>query len=183
MALRAAFAALPPGQGDSIAQSTLTKNHESGTGSFTTTDPRDLSKSFSYQTTFSIPGLITIPGPGAFPVPTGLRFARLADLAQAASLPARKYPWVCGIPGSRKETTHLTLPSSVRITNTPKDVHLTNGFGSYDARYETSDSTITVTREFAHTFTGEPCNDESYQQFRELTSAIERDVKAQFLYQ
>jgi len=183
MALRAAFAALPPGQGDSIAQSTLAKNHESGTGSFTTTDPRDLSKSFAYQTTFSIPGLITIPGPGAFPVPTGLRFARLADLGQAASLPTRKYPWICGIPGSRTETTHLTLPASVRVTNTPKDVHLKNGFGSYDAHYDASGSTITVTREFAHLFAGDPCNDDNYQQFRELTAAIERDVKAQFLYE
>src|SRR5256885_6821477 len=34
----------------------------------------------------------------------------------------------------------------------------------------------------SHTFTGEPCHDDQYQQFRELTQAIERDMKAQLLF-
>lgn len=71
----------------------------------------------------------------------------------------------------------------MHIIAAPKDVHVQNDFGRYDAHYGQDGSVITVTREFAHTFAGEPCDDGKYQQFRALTQAIERDVKAQFLYQ
>lgn len=183
IALRAAFASFPPGQDEAIARTVLAQFGESGTGSFAKGDPRDLTKPFSYQTTFTIAHLVTMPGPGAFPLPSGLRLARVADLARAAPLPARKYPWSCGIPGTRKEITRLTLPASMRISSTPKDVHVTNDFGRYDAHYESSGSVITVTRDFAHTFAQQPCNDVSYQLFRQLATAIESDMKAQFLFQ
>jgi hypothetical protein len=71
----------------------------------------------------------------------------------------------------------------MHIMAAPKDVHLSNGFGRYEAHYAQQGAVITVTREFAHTLTRTPCDDGDYQQFRELTQAIERDVKAQFLYQ
>jgi len=183
MGLRAAFAHLPSGQEAAIAQSTMAHFNESGTGSFTKGDPRDLTKPFRYQTAFTISNLVTLPGPGAFPLPTGLRIARIADLAQASPLKTRKYPWTCGIPGTRAETTHLSLPAAMKITNLPKDVHVANDFGRYDAHYEYRGNVLTVSREFQHTFSGQPCNEEQYQQFRALTTAIEGDIKAQFLFQ
>jgi transglutaminase-like putative cysteine protease len=183
MWLRGLFARLPPGQEETIARTELAAINENGSGSFTWVDPRDLTKPFVYQTKFTITGLVTLPGPGAFPVPSGLRPQRIADLARAAPLASRQYPWTCGIPGDRKETTHLTLPASVHIVGGPKDVHVQNDFGRYDAHYAHDGSVVTVTREFAHTFTGQPCDDGKYQQFRELTQAIARDVKAQFLFQ
>lgn len=181
--LRGLFARMPPGQEEAIARSELAKINESGTGSFTHADPRDLTKPFVYRTKFTITNLVTLPGPGAFPVPSGLRPGRVADLAGAAPLARRRYPWACGIPGERKETTRLALPASMHIVGGPKDVHVQNDFGRYDAHYEQAGSVITVTREFAHTFAGQPCDDAKYQQFRELTQAIERDVKAQYLLQ
>jgi transglutaminase-like putative cysteine protease len=181
--LRNLFANVPPGQEEAIARSELAKINESGTGSFTRGEPRDLTKPFVYRTKFTITNLVALPGPGAFPVPSGLRPGRVADLAFAAPLASRRYPWTCGIPGVRKETTRLALPASMHIVGGPKDVHAQNDFGRYDAHYEQSGSTITVTREFAHTYAGEPCDDGNYQQFRALTQAIERDVKAQYLFQ
>jgi hypothetical protein len=180
---RGAFAHFPPGQEAAIAQSTLAHFNASGTGSFTKGDPRDLTKAFGYQTTFTISNLVNLPGPSAFPLPSGLRVARVADLAQATSLLTRKYPWTCGLPGTRGEITRLTLPASMKITSTPKDVHVKNAFGRYDAHYEYSGNVVTVSREFEHTFEGQPCNDENYQQFRTLATAIEHDLKAQFLFQ
>jgi transglutaminase-like putative cysteine protease len=183
MWLRGLFARLPPGQEEAIARTELAAINESGSGSFTRTDPRDLMKPFVYQTKFTITSLVSLPGPGAFPVPYGLRPQRVSDLARAAPLASRRYPWTCGIPGIRKEITRLTLPESMHIIGTPKDVHVQNDFGRYDAHYEQNGNVVRVTREFAHTFTGQPCDDGNYQQFRELTQAIERDVKAQFLFQ
>jgi hypothetical protein len=183
MLLRGLFASLPPGQEEAIARRQLAAINESGSGSFTTGDPRDLAKPFVFHTKFTITSLVTLPGPGAFPVPSGLRPNRIADLARAAPLARRQYPWACGLPGGRKETTRLTLPASVHIAGAPKDVHVSNDFGHYDARYERDGSVITVTREFAHTLATQPCDDGRYQQFRELTQAIERDVKAQFLFE
>jgi transglutaminase-like putative cysteine protease len=183
MLLRGLFASLPPGQEEAIARRQLAAINESGSGSFTTGDPRDLTKPFVFQTKFSITSLVSPPGPGAFPVPTGLRPHRVADLARAAPLARRQYPWACGLPGERKETTRITLPRSMHIAGAPKDVHVKNDFGHYDAHYERDGSVITVTREFAHTLAAEPCDDAKYQQFRELTQAIERDVKAQFLFE
>lgn len=83
--------------------------------------PRDLSKPFVYQTRFTITSLVTLPGPGAFPVPSGLRLEPVADLARTAPLATRRYPWARGIPGERKETTRLTLPASMHILAMPKD--------------------------------------------------------------
>jgi hypothetical protein len=183
MWLRGLFARLPPGQEEAIARSELAKINESGTGAFTRSDPHDLTRPFTYQTKFAIDSLVSLPGPGAFPVPSGLRPHPMAELAHVAPLASRHYPWDCGIPGQRQETTRLTLPASMHLLATPKDVHVQNDFGHYDAHYERNGSVVMVTREFAHTLTREPCDDGSYQQFRALTQAIERDVKAQLLFQ
>ncbi len=183
MLLRGLFASLPPGQEEAIARRQLAAINESGSGSFTMGDPRDLAKPFVFHTKFTITSLVTLPGPGAFPVPTGLRPHRIADLARGAPLVRRRYAWACGLPGERKETTRLTLPASMHIVGVPKDGHVKNDFGRYEAHYERDGPVVTVTREFAHTFTGEPCDDDQYQQFRELTQAIERDVKAQLLFE
>lgn len=183
MYLRGLFASVPPGQEEAVARRALANIHESGSGTFTHGDPRDLTKPFVYQTRFSLASLVALPGPGAFQVPSGLRPTRVADLANQAPLADRRYPWACGIPGDRQDTTRLTLPATMHIVGGPKDVHVQNDFGRYDAHYEQSGAVITVRREFAHTYTGEPCDDAHYQQFRALTQAIERDVKAQYLFQ
>lgn len=183
MGLRALFANLPPGQQEQIANSLLARVNESGSGSLLPGDPRDLTKPFAYRTKFTITNLVSLPGPGAFPVPSGLQIVPVAQLAQAAPLASRRYPWACGIPGDRRETTHLTLPEAMHVLGAPKDVHLQNDFGRYDAHYEQAGSVITVTREFAHTTTQQPCDEAHYQQFRTLTQAIGRDVKAQYLFQ
>jgi hypothetical protein len=52
-----------------------------------------------------------------------------------------------------------------------------------DANQYLSGNVIAVSRDFEHTFARQPSNDESYQLFRELATAIERDLKAQFLFQ
>jgi transglutaminase-like putative cysteine protease len=183
LALRFFFAHMPPGQEEAVARSQLARINESGSGSFNTGNPRDLATPFVYKTTFKITSLVNLPGPGAFAVPVGLRPHAVAELARGAPLASRRYPWACGIPGGRIETTRLTLPPSMHITAAPKDVHVSNGFGRYEAHYAQQGAVITVTREFAHTLTRTPCDDGDYQQFRELTQAIERDVRAQFLYQ
>jgi hypothetical protein len=181
--LRHIFAALPPGQEEAIARMQLARINESGSGAFSFGDPRDLSQPFVYGTKFNIASLASLPGPGAFPIPSGLRLLRVADLTGGASLASRRYPWACGIPGERKETTRLTLAAGMHVLAVPKDVHVKNDFGAYEAHYEQQGALVTVTREFTHTFTGEPCDDGEYQQFRELTQAMERDVKAPLLFQ
>jgi transglutaminase-like putative cysteine protease len=183
LTLRHIFASLPPGQQDRIASALLAEVNESGAGSLMPGDPHDLTKPFVYRTKFTITNLVSLPGPGAFPVPSGLRILRVADLAQTATLETRRYPWVCGLPGDRKETVRLTLPDAIHLVGGPKDVHLQNDFGRYDAHYEQSGSVLTVTREFAHTWAGEPCDERKYQEFRAITQAIARDVKAQYLFQ
>ena len=183
LALRGGFAGTPPGQLEHFASTLLAKANESGSGTFVPGDPHDLSKPFVYRAKFTITNLVSLPGPGAFPVPTGLQIWPVADLAPQAPLASRHYPWACGIPGDRKETMHLTLPASMHIVGGPKDVHVQNDFGWYEAHYEQSGQVLTVTREFAHTTTQGPCDDAHYQQFRALTQAIGRDVKAQYLFQ
>jgi transglutaminase-like putative cysteine protease len=183
IALRSIFSRLPPGQEQTVARAQLASVNESGSGAFVHSDPHDLDKPFVYSTTFTITNLVALPGPGAFPVPSGLRLLPVADLARVTPLAQRRYPWICGTPGERRETTHLRLPASVRLAAAPRDVHVHNDFGRYDAHYEQNGNALTITREFAHTFTGQPCDDASYQQFRQLTQAIERDVKAQYLFQ
>jgi len=183
LALRGLFASLPPGQQDQIANALLAQVNERGSGSLLPGDPHDLTKPFAYRTKFTITNLVSLPGPGAFPVPSGLQIWSIADLARGAPLASRRYPWACGIPGDRKEATHLTLPATMHIIGQPKDVHLRNDFGRYDAHYEQAGSVLTITREFTHTTSEQPCDDERYQQFRALTEAIGRDVKAQYLFQ
>jgi transglutaminase-like putative cysteine protease len=183
MGLRGLFANMPPGRLDQFANALLAQANESGSGSLAPDNPRDLTKPFAYRTSFSITSLVPLPGPGAFPVPSGLQIVPLAQLARAATLASRRYPWVCGIPGDRKESTRLRLPATLHVLGGPKDVHVHNDFGRYDAHYEQAGSVITVTREFAHTTTQQPCDDANYQQFRALTDAIGRDLKAQYLFQ
>lgn len=184
IALRSSFAALPAGEEESLTHSILARFNESGSGSFMRGDPRDLSKPFSYQTRFTISHLVNMPGPGAFPLPTGLHIPpHLADLAHGAPLLGRKFPWTCGMPGISTETTRLALPPTVGSVRLPEDVQTQNDFGRYEAHYEYQSHIVTATRLFERTVTHHPCDDHDYQQFRKLTVAIDRDMKSEILFQ
>ena len=53
MLLRGLFASLPPGQEEAIARRQLAAINESGSGSFSMGDPRDLVKPFVFDTKFT----------------------------------------------------------------------------------------------------------------------------------
>ncbi len=130
-----------------LAQQMLDETAEGGSGSVTSSDPRDLDTRFTMQAEWRSPHAVALhDGRGYAPLPTGV------DLEPAATLRAMLSPR--GAPthdftaGALDFTWHVTwhLPAGLAVTRLPPDVTLANTAGSYEANYRARGAVIEVTR-------------------------------------
>lgn len=181
---RAIFANIQPGQESRAASQILSSEAEPGSGQFAHGDPHDLSKPFEYGTSFTLPHLISIPGPGAFTIPKGL--GNLSDIkafADGFSIKNRRYPLAGCVDFEKTEEYKIRLPHQVRMTNLPHSVDVATDIGRYQSAYAVSGQTLTVTRHLRTLGLTGVCSLPQYQQLRDLSTAVGRDLRAQVLYQ
>ncbi len=180
---RGIFAGLPKGAEAQLASRLLTLTGQSGTGSYSHGDERDLSRPFAYSTRFTLPSLAQLPGPGALSVPNGLgALGGIYSAFETFSLPTRNSPFL--IVGShREEKTTMRLPASIRVSTLPKRLSLSNGFGRYESTYSIDGATVLITRTLdlnAPTAVVQPAE---YQKLRAMGAAVARDLRAQIVYE
>jgi transglutaminase-like putative cysteine protease len=179
---REAFAEIDPGTGQDEAARLMERYNVQGVGSMSGGDPNDLSKKFGYDTSFTMPGYATVPGPGTMPIPPGVpSFNALAGLIRYTSLPVRTMPIPCA-PRNTEEVTNLALAPGMRVKSLPVPTHFANAIGRYDAVYTMHGATVTADRHLVLNPPGPTCDPAQYQMMRQIGFAIGRDMRGTISY-
>jgi transglutaminase-like putative cysteine protease len=176
------FSNIDPGTGQNAAAGLMERYNVQGIGSLSAGDPNDLSKTFSYDTSFVLPGYAVVPGPGTMPIPPGVpSFNALASLIRDTALPARTMPIPCAALDTG-EVTKLALPPGLRIKTLPVATHFVNALGRYDAVYALRGKTVTADRHLVLNPPGPTCDPAQYQLMRAIGFAIGRDMRGTISY-
>jgi transglutaminase-like putative cysteine protease len=180
---RMIFNSFPKGMEAQIAGRILTFTGQTGTGTYVYGSPKDLAVPFVYKTRFSLPNYVTLPGPGAFSVPTGLgSLSGIFGAFDTAKDPKHEFAAPI-IGGRREEVTIITLPKNVSGMVLPKAVKLNASFGHYESSYVIDGSVLTVTRTLTLDWPAATLQPENYEEFRTMGTTVARDLKAQVLFQ
>jgi transglutaminase-like putative cysteine protease len=180
--LRSVMARIPPGQENQLASAVMASTGQQGEATLSFNDPRNLAEDFKIETGFTVQNAVLLPGPGALIVPTGVPSpSPIKDLADMVNQPEITFPMLC-LGGEKVETTLLTLPDSIKVTQLPRPVNVQNSYGSYGATYEQNGQTIKVERRLTVKMPRGLCTPEVYPQIRELGQSVGRDMRAQILY-
>ena len=130
-----------------LAQDLLAETQEGGSGTVTSSNPRDLDTPFAIQADWRSPHAVALhDGVGYAQLPTGV------DLEPASALRGMLSPQ--GSPthaftaGALDFTWHVTwrLPAGISVTRLPPNVDLSNAAGHYVAQYSQSGGVIEVLR-------------------------------------
>ena len=179
---RAAISRVPPGQEDGFANSMLARSGQVGRATLAAGDPRDLDRPLTIDTTFLLPQVMNLPGPGALTIPAGIASpVSIESIAAELGPPSRAQRYVCGA-YAKVETTDLTLPEGVKVQTLPRNVAVTNSLGAYRATYTREGPTIQVRRELVLNPLSAVCDSSDYRLLRELGEAVARDKLAQVIY-
>ena len=180
--LRSVMASIPPGQEGQLARAAMASAGQQGEATLSFNDPRNLAEDFKIETEFTVQNAMLLPGPGALIVPTGVPMpSPIQDLARMVNQPKITFPMLC-LGGEKVQTTLLTLPDSVKVTQLPRPVNVQNAYGSYSATYEQNGQTIKVERRLVVKMPLGLCTPEVYPQIGEIGQSIGRDLRAQILY-
>jgi transglutaminase-like putative cysteine protease len=180
--LRSVMASIPPGQEGQLARAAMASAGQQGEAALSFNDPRNLAEDFKIETEFTVQNAMLLPGPGALIVPAGVPMpSPIQDLARMVNQPKITFPMLC-LGGEKVETTLLTLPDSVKVTQLPRPVNVQNAYGSYSATYEQNGQTIKVERRLVVKMPLGLCTPEVYPQIGEIGQSIGRDLRAQILY-
>jgi hypothetical protein len=176
------MASIPPGQEGQLARAAMASAGQQGEATLSFNDPRNLAEDFKIETEFTVQNAMLLPGPGALIVPTGVPMpSPIQDLARMVNQPKITFPMLC-LGGEKVQTTLLTLPDSVKVTQLPRPVNVQNAYGSYSATYEQNGQTIKVERRLVVKMPLGLCTPEVYPQIGEIGQSIGRDLRAQILY-
>lgn len=179
---RALLAQLPNGQQPEIAARLLAMFGQQGSGNIIYAEPRDLTKPFTYQTQFTLPQAVNLPGPGGMPVPIGVpSFTSLEVLPLQISPRQPALPILCGA-GDNDERTTIQLATGMSVKFLPAGTHAKNLLGSYDSTYVQQGSMVTVERHLVIDPGTPTCSPQQYQMVRQLAVAVSHDLRSTIIY-
>jgi transglutaminase-like putative cysteine protease len=181
---RMIIASLPVGQDEAISNRMLAGIGENGSGSFDKGDPHDLDKPYVYGATFKLPNYISLPGPGAFVVPSGLHgFLGIDGLVSITAKAKRQFAMAGFADYTKHEDYTLQLPKGLKVTSVPKNAVLKTAVGEYESTYTLQGQSLHVVRDMKTMLHSATCSPAQYAQVREFAQAIGKDLRAQVLYQ
>lgn len=94
--------------------------------------------------------------------------------------PQRTQPWVC-VGGDFDETSQITLPDTVRVTDLPSDTTVQDGYFDYASHYvfDPASRVLQITRRLHAQFGHQVCSAEAFDEMRDSLDRIERDALSQ----
>lgn len=180
--VRGLMSAIPPGAETQVVGQVLAMTGQSGSGTFTRGEVRDLARDHVYTTEFSLPDYAQLPGPGAMALPMG--FASFTGIAATFELlgPEQRRLAMPLIGKLVEETVTLELPAGLKPTALPKGTQLNWAHGQYRSKVSLVGTTLTVQRSLDLKLPGPLLQPEDYPAFRAFGQQVMRDLRAQLLY-
>ena len=157
---------------------------EKGEGTYTSTDPNDLAKPFTFSANYEIKDAVNLQSPGAFPLPRGLAFKPVHQGIFTGDLnsPSRKTPFKCGS-ATLSEEVSLQLPAETRVSALPKDVSHREKTMTFVATYKMEAQKIVINRKFVLERENEYCDPSMWAEVVRMRDVLSRDARAQVLIQ
>jgi hypothetical protein len=175
--LRNVAAAIDGGDGGSAAAERLRALGTPGSGDFVVPPPLDIHESYTLAGHFRLDDRIDDAAADRLSVPAGLALIDRSGAFLISPVPASGGVHVC-YAGRQIEDLVLHLPAGSAVQARPRDVSLTAGAASFQARYGVQGGTVSVHREFAITVRHADCSAEEWQAMRPVIAAMHRDDRA-----
>ncbi|TDY37723.1 transglutaminase superfamily protein [Paraburkholderia rhizosphaerae] len=121
-------------------------------------------------------------GTTALPALTSLSGGIASQVQTWLTEPRRTQPWAC-IDGDFDETSQITLPDNVRVTDLPQDAQVHDPFFEFSSHYVFDPDTriVQITRRLTTRFGHQMCSAEEFQAARASLVRIERDALSQIV--
>jgi transglutaminase-like putative cysteine protease len=183
--LRAAIAAMPKDGDLQWFEQTLLKQGWHGGGEIELADPMDHSEPYMVNATWGLRDTLIDDGSPTSPVPLGPLFVPSpvpyftryldSDFTQDFPCPSGSYDVVVS----------LRIDPSQALEKTPRDVHVSTAYGSYDAKYWLEGAsfffgrggTLHAERKLVFTTPGQNCTAEMAKKLRPVVSAARKDFE------
>ncbi len=161
----------------------LASTGQTGTAKVVLGDPKDFSKADLMVVEFTVPGRISLPGPGALTGSIGAGGMEPGRSFVTAALSLeRKFDFACPAGGSEKRV-ELTLPPGMKITALPPATDVQSRHGRYTASHEVKDGKLFIVEKLAMTQPATVCTAEDGVELRKFATEIDRAVRRQVLYE
>lgn len=179
---RQILAGVPQGMEPKVVSKVLAMSGQSGTGSYKPIGLHDLTKPFSYSTSFKLPNFVQLPGPGAMAIPNG--FTSFSNIASAIEMfgPEQRESAFAVVSHQVSESISIQLPTGMTVSTLPRAANLNSPLGQYKSTYQVNGSVLTVTRTLTIATPDVIGSPQDYQVLRTMALGINRDLRAQIVF-
>ncbi len=180
---RRQMASVPAGEKDKFVTRWLGTSQK-GDGTYTSSDPNDISKPFTFSVDFEIKNAVSLQSPGAFPLPRGFSYGTVNSAISTGNLNSatRKTPFKCGS-GITTEEISLLLPEDVKVLALPKNVSHHDKTMKFEASYKQEGQRLLVNRKIIRDRDSEYCDASMWEETVRVSDVLAKDAKAQVLIQ
>jgi hypothetical protein len=163
-----------------VAEKIFATHREAGVGRISNSDPRDMATAFQLGSKFQIESHVSLPGPGAFPVPVGLSPALLQDMAIRKPLDSRSRPFACE-PELIEEVMSLDLGNHLAIKRVPQGRSYEGGPIRYVSNYRLQKSpsgvVLLIKRRLEISSASHVCAEDTQAYFSDLFRVLREDLR------
>jgi len=168
---------------EEVIKQSLGKSGFNGSGSYVKFDDTNkLTDKFSLEADFKIENAVNLPGPSGVRIAPFIDYhdVSVATFASGAEdeKPSQNFP--C-LGGSASQEIVMNFPEEINIIASPKDVHIKQKYGSYDAVYTRKGNSITAKREIVDNSPSNVCSPEVSEVFKDFSRAVLKDLKSQII--
>ena len=165
-----------------VIKGLLERFNEAGTGSFTYTDPTAIDKPYRIDASFTLEPPTNMPGRGGLAFPIALSPGYIYWAGNNSPAAEQRFPTSC-TSQTYEDRISMTFPSNVEIEEIPKGVRYSHGGIQYESRYVQSGHTVSATRRLHVQHISSICEAKEHEDWKLFYKVLQRDVRAQVLYQ
>lgn len=164
----------------SVVDSILLRNRETGSGELFHGDPRDLSHTWVVKSEFTLDPIINMPGPSALSIPTGIAPGFIKAFSRIRPYKNRRFPYECGS-SKHTEFTYLELPPGTSIQRLPEDKTVVMNGLVYKSSYKLQGRQLSSTRSLSVSTKADVCspNMEYQSELATFMQNVKKDLRQQ----
>lgn len=181
--LRTTLSMLPAQVLPQLGNQLLASSGQTGTAQLKLGDLKDFSEPNLITIDFTMPGRVSLPGPGALTGAFGAAGAGPGQSVTARLLQLeRKLDFPCPA-GGGEQRVELTLPEGMKITSVPPAADIKSDYGHFVASHEVKDGKLIMVQKLHLTQPATVCTAKDYAALRQFATAIDRELRRQVLYE
>lgn len=165
-----------------LVRKMLAERNLTGTGTVAMSDPANLDQPFEISATFTLDPIANLPGAGAIRIPGGIAPNVMHSSSFAKPLDKQNYPSSCHSK-SFVEHYEIEFPDNIKIAHIPSDVKYADRATRYNATYRLNGRKLDIKRDLIYQYPSMVCGNAENEEDKALFKVMQRDLRAQVLYE